>query len=89
MADIMLPEGDFARLSDNDLGLRKNGQSVLSEATEPAPSLVCQSELYCPLESCPEACAAKDEDDAVSEPRSGCHETDFFDLTWRGRSAGE
>lgn len=79
IADAVLPNDDFDRLSERDLGLRVKGHIVLSEATEFAVSLDCQSEVYCSTELCPSARAAEDED-AVGDPRSGCHETDFFDL---------
>jgi hypothetical protein len=79
IADAVLPDDDFDRLSDRDLGLRVNGHIVLSEATEFAVSLDCQSELCCSPELCPSALAL-DDDETVGDPRSGCHETDFFDL---------
>lgn len=79
MVDGALPGDDLARLSNRDLGLRVNGQTVLSDPTELATSSDCQSELNCWVEVGPSA-GMDGEEVVIGEPRSGCHETDFFDL---------
>jgi hypothetical protein len=61
---------DWERFSERELGLRGNGQMVLSEAMEAASSHDGALGSACPQE------------DEV-EPKSGCQVTDFLDLCER------